>query len=96
MDDNILIDVAEKMTELENDIFVAVVDLLRKEGIPPALGRIIMGNVYRQFLENANYNSSARSVLLRNELNKQKEKELEKQKDETTVIRKDKGKESKG
>ena len=57
MDDNILIDVAEKMTELENDIFVAVVDLLRKEGIPPALGRIVMGNVYRQFLENANYNS---------------------------------------
>ena len=99
MDNNILNEIAMKMTELENTIFMISVDLLQREGIPPTMGRIVMGNVYRQFIESANYNSSARSVSLQNELKKQKEKEQEmkeEQKDETTVIRKDKGKESKG
>lgn len=77
MDNNMLNEIAMKMTELENTIFMISVDLLQREGIPPTMGRIIMGNVYRQFLESANYNSSTRSVFLQNELNKQKEKEQE-------------------
>ena len=51
--------------------------MLKREGIPPTIGRIIMGNVYRQFVENANYNSSTHSGFLQNELNKKKEKENE-------------------
>lgn len=77
MDNNMLNEIAMKMTGLENTIFMISVDLLQREGIPPTMGRIVMGNVYRQFLESANYNSSARSVFLQNELNKQKEKEQE-------------------
>lgn len=77
MDNNILNEIAMKMIGIENTIFMISVDLLQREGIPPTMGRIIMGNVYRQFLESANYNSSARSVFLQNELNKQKEKEQE-------------------
>lgn len=77
MDNNMLNEIAMKITELENTIFMISVDLLQREGIPPTMGRIIMGNVYRQFLESANYNSSARFVFSQNELNKQKEKEQE-------------------
>ena len=77
MDNNMLNEIAMKITELENTIFMISVDLLQREGIPPTMGRIIMGNVYRQFLESANYNSSTHSVFLQNELNKQKEKEQE-------------------
>lgn len=75
--DVVLNEIAMKMTDLENTIFMVSVDLLQREGIPPIMGRIIMGNVYRQFVENANYNSSSRVTVLQNELNKQKEKENE-------------------
>ena len=77
MDNNMLNEIAMKMTELENTIFMVTVEMLKREGIPPTIGRIIMGNVYRQYVENANYNSSIHSIFLQNELNKQKEKENE-------------------
>lgn len=81
MDNNILSEIAEKMTELENVIFLSIVEVLQKEGIPPVMGRIIIGNVYRQFADNANYISSTRAVVLQNELRKQKEAEENKAKE---------------
>lgn len=92
--DNMLNEIAMKMTDLENTIFMISVELLQREGIPPTMGRIIIGNVYRQFADNANYNSSSRAMVLQTELKDYKEKYAdEKKKDESVVIRKDKGEE---
>ena len=92
--DNMLNEIAMKMTDLENTIFMISVELLQREGIPPTMGRIIIGNVYRQFADNANYNSSSRAMVLQTELKDYKEKYTdEKKKDESVVIRKDKGEE---
>ena len=88
MDNNMLNEIAMKMTELENTIFMVTVEMLKREGIPPTIGRIIMGNVYRQYVENANYNSSTRSVFLQNELNKNKQKEKENEIKESTKEKK--------
>lgn len=88
MDNNMLNEIAMKMTELENTIFMVTVEMLKREGIPPTIGRIIMGNVYRQYVENANYNSSTRSVFLQNELNKNKQKEKENEMKENTKEKK--------
>ena len=84
MDNNMLNEIAMKMTELENTIFMVTVEMLKREGIPPTIGRIIMGNVYRQYVENANYNSSIHSIFLQNELNKNKQKEKENEIKEST------------
>ena len=96
MDNNMLNEIAMKMTDLENTIFMISVELLQREGIPPTMGRIIIGNVYRQFADNANYNSSSRATVLQTELKDYKEKYTDKKKDESVVIRKDKGEEVQG
>ena len=96
MDNNMLNEIAMKMTDLENTIFMISVELLQREGIPPTMGRIIIGNVYRQFADNANYNSSSRAMVLQTELKDYKEKYTDKKKDESVVIRKDKGEEVQG
>lgn len=96
MDNNMLNEIAMKMTDLENTIFMVSVDLLQREGIPPIMGRIIMGNVYRQFVENANYNSSSRVTVLQNELSnikntkesKEKESKDEENKKDESVVKK--------
>lgn len=93
MDNNMLNEIAMKMTDLENTIFMISVELLQREGIPPTMGRIIIGNVYRQFADNANYNSASRATVLQTELKDYKEKYTDKKKDESVVIRKDKGEE---
>lgn len=96
MDNNMLNEIAMKMTDLENTIFMISVELLQREGIPPTMGRIIIGNVYRQFADNANYNSASRATVLQTELKDYKEKYTDKKKDESVVIRKDKGEEVQG
>ena len=96
MDNNMLNEIAMKMTDLENTIFMISVELLQREGIPPTMGRIIIGNVYRQFADNANYNSASRATVLRTELKDYKEKYTDEKKDESVVIRKDKGEEVQG
>lgn len=93
MDNNMLNEIAMKMTDLENTIFMISVELLQREGIPPTMGRIIIGNVYRQFADNANYNSASRATVLQTELKDYKEKYTDEKKDESVVIRKDKGEE---
>ena len=96
MDNNMLNEIAMKMTDLENTIFMISVELLQREGIPPTMGRIIIGNVYRQFADNANYNSSSRATVLQTELKDYKEKYTDEKKDESVVIRKGKGEEVQG
>lgn len=96
MDNNMLNEIAMKMTDLENTIFMISVELLQREGIPPTMGRIIIGNVYRQFADNANYNSASRATVLQTELKDYKEKYTDEKKDESVVIRKDKGEEVQG
>ena len=98
MDNNMLNEIAMKMTDLENTIFMISVELLQREGIPPTMGRIIIGNVYRQFADNANYNSASRATVLQTELKDYKEKytDKDKKKDESVVIRKGKGEEVQG
>ena len=96
MDNNMLNEIAMKMTDLENTIFMISVELLQREGIPPTMGRIIIGNVYRQFADNANYNSASRAMVLQTELKDYKEKYTDEKKDESVVIRKDKGEEVQG
>ena len=96
MDNNMLNEIAMKMTGLENTIFMISVELLQREGIPPTMGRIIIGNVYRQFADNANYNSASRATVLQTELKDYKEKYTDEKKDESVVIRKDKGEEVQG
>ena len=90
--DNTLNEIAMKMTDLENTIFMISVELLQREGIPPTMGRIIIGNVYRQFVDNANYNSSSRAVVLQTELRDcketVKEKNTEESKADESIVKK--------
>ena len=90
--DNTLNEIAMKMTDLENTIFMISVELLQREGIPPTMGRIIIGNVYRQFVDNANYNSSSRAMVLQTELRdcreKMKEKNTEESKADESIVKK--------
>ena len=92
MDNNMLNEIAMKMTDLENTIFMISVELLQREGIPPTMGRIIIGNVYRQFVDNANYNSSSRAMVLQTELRdcreKMKEKNTEESKADESIVKK--------
>ena len=92
MDNNMLNEIAMKMTDLENTIFMISVELLQREGIPPTMGRIIIGNVYRQFADNANYNSSSRAMVLQTELRdyreKMKEKNTEESKADESIVKK--------
>ena len=90
--DNMLNEIAIKMTDIENTIFMVSVELMQREGIPPIMGRIIMGNVYRQFVDNANYNSSSRATVLQTELRdyreKMKEKNTEESKADESIVKK--------
>ena len=48
-------DLGEKMTALENQIYDTVVAMLKQAEIPSTVGRVIMDGVYRRFVESAYY-----------------------------------------
>ncbi len=69
-------DLGEKLTILENEIYDTAVSLLQREGIPSTVGRIVMDGVYRRFVESAYYVALQRAELLEKEIeNLSKEEE---------------------
>lgn len=61
-------DVGEKTTALENQIYNAAVGILQEAEIPSTVGRLIMDGVYRRFVESAYYVALQRMELLEKEL----------------------------
>ena len=74
-------DLGEKMTSLENAIYNTIVSILQQNEIPSTVGRVIVGNVYRHFVESAYYVTSKRVEFLEKELSDTK-KLLETKKDD--------------
>lgn len=67
------VDLGEKMTSLENRIYNTVVSMLQQEEVPSTVGRVIVGNVYRHFVESAYYVATRRIELLEQERAKAKQ-----------------------
>lgn len=61
-------DLGEKMTALENQIYNEAVATLQQAEIPSTVGRVIMDGVYRRFVESAYYVALQRAELLEQEL----------------------------
>jgi len=61
-------DLGEKMTALENQIYDTAVAMLQQAEIPSTVGRVIMDGVYRRFVESAYYVALQRVELLEKEL----------------------------
>ena len=63
-------DLGEKMTELENQIYDSAVSVLQQAGVPSTLGRVVMDGVYRRFVESAYNVALQRLDLMQRELEK--------------------------
>ena len=61
-------DLGERMTALENQIYDTAVGILQQADIPSTVGRVIMDGVYRRFVESAYYVALQRAELLEKEL----------------------------
>lgn len=71
-------DLGEKMTAIENQIYDAAVSVLQREEIPSTVGRVIMDGVYRRFVESAYAVALQRADLLERELAKARKPEIDK------------------
>ena len=72
-------DLGEKMTELENQIYDTAVSLLQQAGIPSTIGRVVMDGVYRRFVESAYNVALQRLNLMQSELEKKASPEEKKE-----------------
>lgn len=68
-------DLGEKMTMLEDEIYDSIVGLLQKNEIPSTVGRMIMDGVYRRFMESAYFVALKRMDCLEQELLELRNKE---------------------
>lgn len=68
-------DLGEKMTIIEDEIYALSVETLQKNEIPSTVGRMIMDGVYRRFMESAYFVALKRMDCLEQELLELKNKE---------------------
>lgn len=68
-------DLGEKMTIIEDEIYALSVEMLQKNEIPSTVGRMIMDGVYRRFMESAYFVALKRMDCLEQELLELKNKE---------------------
>lgn len=87
-------DLGEKMTVLENQIYNAAVAMLQQAEIPSTIGRVIMDGVYRRFVESAYYISLQRAELLEQELAARQQADEENASEVATEVAESAGKES--
>lgn len=75
-------DLGEKMTALEDEIYAQSVKLLQENEVPSTIGRVIMDAVYRRFVESAYFVALQRIELLEQELQKKQSDDKESDKEE--------------
>lgn len=86
-------DLGEKMTSLENQIYDTAVSILHQADVPSTVGRVIMDAVYRRFVESAYYVSLQRVELLEKELAARQQADEEKKASEEKPAAETDGKE---